>query len=122
MPKSVSVNMRKVASKADIIFKRCRKDGIMSSSEEDKTAMDTTFPMMPKRPRREVQTPSMKNLTMLADIFWNNKNHIYNVIIVVLMYIVQGVQVSFVKSKSLRVALKIGQFEAVFKVSDPKLT
>ena len=72
----MSVKKRKVASKADSIFNRCRKDGIISNSEEDSTAMDTTLPMIPKIPNREVHTPSMKNLTMLADIFWKNKNHI----------------------------------------------
>lgn len=63
MPNKVRVKTRNVASNAANIFKRCRKDGIMSSSDDDKTAIDTKLPMMPKMPRSEVQTPSMKNLT-----------------------------------------------------------
>ena len=67
MPNKVKVKIRKVASKAASIFSKCRNDGIMSNSEEDKTAIDTTLPMIPEMPKREVQTPSMKNLK-ISDI------------------------------------------------------
>ena len=70
IPKSVNVNTRKVASNAANILRRCLKLGIMSSSEEERTTTETRFPMIPKIPKREVATPSIKNLTILpAAIF-----------------------------------------------------
>ena len=58
------VKMRKVASKAASIFSRCLKVGNISRSVEDRTLMEIRLPKMPKRPREDINTPSMKNSTV----------------------------------------------------------
>ena len=59
MPK---VKTRNMASNAPNIFMRCLNEGIISNSVDERTTMETRLPTIPKRPRKAVQIPSIKNL------------------------------------------------------------
>ena len=57
----------------------------MSNSVDERTAMETRLPTIPKRPRKAVQIPSMKNL-IIDNIVSAKKEKTHHYIIQKLLY------------------------------------
>ena len=53
---------RNIASNAPNIFIRWRNAGIISNSVDERTAIETTLPTIPKSPKNPIMRPSIRNL------------------------------------------------------------